>query len=128
MPDPIIAKTIRETTGLTAGGSVAGYDVLATYCSATAGEVFALCRDGLLLRQDRGWRYVANEDIEDVALPIREVKVSVAGRRLILVLKSGERIDVPVDGERDPSSHDIYPVYAWVQRRVHQHMIFSGRR
>jgi hypothetical protein len=127
MPDAIIAKTIRDAAGLTEGGSVADHEVLATYRSATAGEVFALCRDGLLLRHDLGWRYLANEDIEDVGLPMLEVKASVAGRRLVLLLKNGERVDVPVDGEKD-GFHDIYPVYAWVRRRLHQHKVFSGKR
>jgi hypothetical protein len=125
MPDPIIARTIDATVGLSEGGSVAGHAVLATYRSAAAGEVFALCRDGLLLRQGLGWRYIANDDLDRVTFS-KEVKSSVAGRRLVLVLCDGERVDLPVDGDRD-GFMDIFPVHAWLRRRLHQHKVFSRR-
>jgi len=123
MPDPIIARTIAATVGLSDGGGIAGHQVLATYRSAAGDEVFALCRDGLLLRQGLDWRYIANEDVDRLKI-CNEVKSSAAGRRLVLVLRDGERVEVPVDRDRD-GFLDIFPIHAWLRRRLHQHKVFS---
>ena len=126
MTDPVIAKTLRAAVGLRDGGDIPGHDVLATYRGRAGIDVFALCRDGLLLRQGQAWRYIDNGDVEDVDLPIAEAKSSIEGRRLTLVLHGGERVDVPVDGG-DQDSMDIFPIHAFVWRRVHQHKMLSRR-
>ena len=120
MADAIIGKVVKQAVGLAEGGTVADREVLAIYRSAAEGDVFALCRNGLLLRQGVGWRFIDNGDIEEVDLPIGEVKTSTKARRLVLVLRHGERVDVPVDGERD-GFLDVFPIHAFVRRRVHQH-------
>ena len=124
MSDPIITKTLRDTVGLRPEGMEAGHEVLATYRNASGEDVFALCRDGLLLRQGAQWRHIDNADIQSVKLPIREVKTTMEGRRLVLLLKSGETVDVPVDRACD-GFLDVHPIYDFVRRRVHQRRVLG---
>ena len=58
MPDPV-TRTLKYAAGLREGGDVPGHDVLATYRSSGGSDVFALCRNGILLRQGAGWRSIA---------------------------------------------------------------------
>lgn len=124
MPDVIIARTLERAVGLREGGIVSEREVLATYRSEFDGDVFALCRNGLLLRQADEWRYIDNGDVEKVDLPIMEVKTSREGRRVILVLKAGERVNLSVDGG-DDGNLDVFPIHAFLRRRVHQHKVFG---
>jgi hypothetical protein len=125
MSDPIITKTLRDTIGLRPEGIEAGHEVLATYRNAGGEDVFALCRDGLLLRQGAQWRHIDNADIQSVKLPGPEVKMTVEGRRLLLLLKSGETLVVPVDRARGQFL-DVHPIYDFVRRRVHQRRVLGG--
>lgn len=118
MADVIIARTVELTVGLREGGADAEHEVLATYRDRAGIDVFALCRHGMLLRDGSGWRFIDSCTIDTVRLP-REVKSSIAGRRLVLTLKDGSLVDVPVDGERDGGLH-VFAIHAFVRRRVHQ--------
>jgi hypothetical protein len=118
MADPIIRKTLRETAGLREGGAASRHEILATYANSAGEDVFAICRNGLLLRSDEGWRYVDHDEIAVVDIP-PTVKSEIADRRLVLKLRSGERLDVQVDGG-EHNSLDVFPIYMFVSRRIHQ--------
>ena len=85
---------------------------------------FALCRAGLLLRGRAGWRFIDNSEIGRVGIDILRVKLIPEGRELVLTLTSGELLVVPVDGERN-GFLDIFPIYAFVRRRVFQRHAFG---
>ena len=119
MGDPIISKILRETVGLRAGGAPSEHEVLATYSDRSGEDLFALCRDGLLVRGSGVWRYIDHAEIAEVDLPIVAVKTVTEERKLVLTLDSGERLDVSVDGTRGQDL-DVFPIHAFVMRRVHQ--------
>ena len=119
MPDSVVAKVLRSAVGLRAGGDAAtGHEVLATYRSAAGEDVFALCREGLLLLSPGEPRYIANADVADVRIP-PDVKTVASSRKLILRLTSGEDLELSVDGQCG-NFLDVFPVHAWLRRRVHQ--------
>ena len=120
MADPIIVKLLGETVGLRAGGLDAEQEVLATYRDEAGIDAFALCRDGLLLRSGEGWRFIGHGEIERVAFPIDKVRAAFEMRELCLILKSGEQVEMPVDGRRE-TFLDLFPLQAFLRRRVHQH-------
>ncbi len=120
MADPIIVKLLGKTVGLRAGGLYAELEVLATYRDQAGIDAFALCRDGLLLRSGEGWRYIGHDEIERVGFPIGRVRAASEMRELCVILKSGEQVDMPVDGRRGKFL-DLFPIQAFLRRRVHQH-------
>ena len=124
MPDPIITKLLKDTVGLQEGGDIPPHDVLATYRNKQGQVVFALCRAGLVLPIREHWRFIDNADIKRVGLDILRVKFIPEGRELLLTLTSGELLAVLIDGER-PGAWDIFPIYAFVRRRVHQRHAFG---
>jgi hypothetical protein len=126
MADPIIVKTIRDTVGLRAAGTSGEHEALAVYRSMAGEEIFAICRDGLLLMSGGIRRYVGHGEIADLDLQILKVKSETASRELLLTLTSGEDVELSVDGERD-GYLDIFQVYAFLRRRIHQHRRLGGR-
>jgi hypothetical protein len=115
MTDPIIAGTVEKAVLLCSGGvEDVGDEVLATYYGLAGEKKFAICRDGLVV----DGRYIANADIERLDFDCR-VKTDFAARRLLIRLIGGEVVELPVEGDRGKFL-DIYPIHAFLRRRVHQ--------
>jgi len=115
MADPIIARTLAETAGLRA--SPAGDDsaALAIYAGRTGKDIFVIEREGIRLSANN--RFIANRDV--ACLRLHTPKGDPADRTLLLDLDSGEQIRLPIDGG-DATSFDIFPIHAFLRRRIHQ--------
>jgi len=116
MADLIVKRTIDSAVGLRAAGEADPPDALAVYRSRAGEDVFVLEREGVFLLQSK--RLIRNDDIEAVNIDPR-VKNSNASRKIILTLSSGEKVDVPVDGE-DGKYLDVFPIHAFIRRRAVQ--------
>ena len=71
--DPFLARLLRFTTGLRAGGSSLRHEVLATYWTHSGNALFAFCRDGLLLDPEGSPRFIPFVEIKDAGYYNREM-------------------------------------------------------
>jgi hypothetical protein len=123
--DPVVARLFRYRTSLKAGGSCAGYDVLATYQVRSGHVPFAICRDGLLIDPTANPRFIAFAEIEDAgyhdAENVRRAKRAKAfgpgnSEPLSIRLRSGEKIDLPME-VRDDGMPDLLTIAKFIHQR-----------
>ena len=96
--DPMLARLLRQPTGLRAGGLHDQYQVIATYHNRSGEMPFAICRDGLLLNPATEGRFVPYVEIEDAGYyheemvrRAKEAKASGVSQPLSIRLRSGEK-------------------------------------
>jgi hypothetical protein len=65
--DVIVARLLRVSSGLRAGGGADGHEVLVTYHGEQGDRPFAICRDGILIEPEGSARLVPFLDIEDTS-------------------------------------------------------------
>ena len=127
--DPVIAHLLRSSTRLREGGDHPEYEVLATYWTEPGIAAFAFCRHGLLLNPGSDERYIAFTDIENAGYYNREMveraktaHLNGGSEPLTILLRSGERIDLPVQlGEN--GMPDLLTIAKLIHQRVVIHRI-----
>ena len=131
--DPVVARLLRNRTGLRKGGSSAEHEVLATYWSRTGDRPFAICRHGLLIRPDADARYVPFVDVEDAGYHniemvrrAKSAKGQAVSEPLSIRLLNGEVIDLPVDVQ-DDGMPDLLTIASLIAQRVVIHRAEARR-
>ncbi|MEO7688098.1 MAG: hypothetical protein ABIS51_02350 [Sphingomonas sp.] len=123
--DPVVARLLRWSSGLRAGGNVA-HDVLVTYLSEQGTRPFAFCRDGLLLDPDGEARFVRFVEIEDTGkfdriMLEKEKRASRQGESidtpLSIRLVSGEVLVLPLNVRGDGMSERL-TIASLLEQRV----------
>ncbi len=122
--DPMLARLLRYPSGLRAGGFNPEHEVLATYYTRSGDRPFAICREGVLVDQGNHPRFVRYAEIEDAGYYSREMvsraKAAMAAgvsEPLSIRLRSGERIDLPVE-VRDDGMPDLLTIAGFIQQRA----------
>ena len=125
----MIAHLLRWPTRLREGGDHPEYEVLATYWTEPGVAAFAFCRHGLLLNPGGDERYIVFADIEDGGYYNREMverakKARVAGvlEPLTILLRSGERVDLPVQVAEN-GMPDLLTIAKLIHQRVVIHRV-----
>ena len=133
--DPMVRGMVRETVGLRAGGVPSEHLVRATYVSSEGKEVFAFCRDGLLIEPRGQQRFIPYGEIcqrgllnLDNIMAAKDEDAPLPRRKLTLRLRSGETLDLSVDGWSDDSLGDLIKIARLIERRIASDRSFRARR
>ncbi len=132
--DPVVAKLLRTTSGLRAGGTSDHHEVLVTYCTHEGDQPFAFTRHGLLIDPAGSARYIPFAEIQDTsyydAAMLLHAKSAVRkGERrsetLPIKLIDGEVIHLPLNTREDGMSERL-TIARLLEQRVRIHR--SGKR
>jgi hypothetical protein len=124
MDDPVVARLLRQPTGLKAGGLPSAHEVLATYWMSAGTASFAFCRHGLLLNPGGQERYIPFLEIEDAGYYNRELIGRAKAARtgdgsvdLVIRLCSGETIELALE-RRDEKIPDVLTIANLIRQRM----------
>lgn len=114
--DAYLKQLLKYPSGLRAGGSGSGPEVVASYWDAEGRRVFAFCSDGLLIDPDGRARFIPFAEIQDTGRfdvePLRREKEAAEtgaplSEPLSLRLVSGEEIQLPLKSRMDGISERL---------------------
>lgn len=122
--DPVVKRLLRYGTSLRASEDRGQHDLLAAYHTRSGDIPFAFCRQGLLLNPGPHERFVPYVEVEDAGYynlemveRARAAKVSGKSEALSIRLRSGERIDLPVEVRAD-GMPDLLTIAYLIQQRA----------
>ncbi|HEX8214124.1 MAG TPA: hypothetical protein VF582_01485 [Allosphingosinicella sp.] len=125
--DPVVRRLLRFAAGFRPGGKRSEHDVLATYVTTDGREAFAFCRHGLLIDPSGEERFIPFADVdEEKLLTVDELMAAKDGsippehRRLSLPLRSGDTLDLRVDGRTENNCSDIIGIAGLIRQRAIQ--------
>jgi hypothetical protein len=125
--DPVVRRLLRYAAGLRAGGVPGEHEVLATYVTTDGREAFAFCRHGLLIDPRQDERFIPFSDVDEKKLltmgellAAKNDAVPLEERKLTLPLRSGDTLDLPVDGSSAGNGSDIIEIAGLIRQRVIQ--------
>ena len=125
--DPVVRRLLRYAAGLRAGGEPGEHDVLATYITTDGREAFAFCRRGLLIDPCGDKRFIPFGDVDeeklmtmDMLLAAKDNTIPPEKRKLTLPLRSGDTLDLPVDGRSESNGSDIIEIAGLIRQRAIQ--------